>query len=170
LRGYINFSRCGKILRETPENNLYIKEGFFKMNENTKRIMTVTGAVLTALAIALSMLAFLTVTARAATGTGMPAMTDIIPDKDGTSALTLPEGGNADSDDVLTPDDTTRAPVTLVPESSARPATSSAPAVTGTDTGMLEEEGGGMLGAVIAVIAVVAIILVVIALIPRKKK
>ena len=139
------------------------------MNENTKRFLTVSGAVMTALAIALSMLAFFTVATRAATGTGMPAVSDIIPGADGTSALTLPEGGNVDTDDVLTPDDTTRTPVTLLPESSARPSSTSAPAVSGTDTGMAEEDGGGMLGAVIAVIVVVAIILVVIALIPRKK-
>ena len=60
------------------------------MNANSKRILTVAGAVMTALAIALSMLAFLTVTTRAATGTGMPAMTDIIPDADGTSSLPFP--------------------------------------------------------------------------------
>ena len=144
------------------------------MNANSKRILTVAGAVMTALAIALSMLAFLTVTTRAATGTGMPAMTDIIPDADGTSALTLPEAGNVDTDDVVTPDDSTRTPVTILPEPTTRPAVTSSPASTsapdGTDTGMLEEEGGSILGAVIAVIVVVAVILVVIALMPRKKK
>ena len=146
------------------------------MKENSKRIMTVSGAVMTALAIALSMLAFLTVTTRAATGTGMPAMTDIIPDKDGTSALTLPEAGNVDTNDVVTPNDTTRSPMTILPEPTSRPsvtsspALTSAPAGTATDTGMIEEEGGSILGAVIAVIVVVAIILVVIALIPRKKR
>ena len=143
------------------------------MKENSRRIMTVSGAVMTALAIALSMLAFLTVTTRAATGTGMPAISDIIPGEDGTSALTLPEAGNVDTNDVVTPNDTTRTPMTLLPEPTARPSVTNSPAVTsspaGTDTGMAEEDGGSMLGAVIAVIVVVAIILVVIALIPRKK-
>ena len=147
------------------------------MKENSKRIMTVSGAVMTALAIALSMLAFLTLTTRAVTGTGMPAMSDIIPGEDGTSVIPFPESGNVDSDDVVTPDDSTRSPMTVLPESSARPsvtntpgATSSAPDGTGADTGMMEEDGGSILGAVIAVIVVVAIILVVIALIPRKKR
>ena len=146
------------------------------MNANSKRILTVAGAVMTALAIALSMLAFLTVTTRAATGTGMPAMTDIIPAADGTSSLPFPEAGNVDTDDVVTPDDSTRTPVTILPEPTTRPAatssptSTSAPDGTGTDTGMLEEEGGSILGAVIAVIVVVAVILVVIALMPRKKR
>ena len=138
------------------------------MKENSKRIMTVSGAIITALAIALSMLAFLTVTIGAATGTGMPAMSDVIPGEDGTSALTLPEGGDVDTNDVITPDDTSRAPVTLLPEPTTRPGTTTAPG--GTDTGMMEEDGGSILGAVIAVIVVAAIILVVIALMPRKKK
>lgn len=144
------------------------------MKENSKRIMTVSGAMMTALAIALSMLAFITVTTRAATGTGMPAMSDIIPGEDGTSALTLPEAGNVDTNDVVTPNDTTRTPMTLLPEPTSRPSVTNSPDVTsspsGTDTDMTEEDGGSILGAVIAVIVVVAIILVVIALIPRKKK
>ena len=145
------------------------------MKENYKRIMTVSGALMTALAIALSMLAFLTVTARAATGTGMPSMSEIIPGEDGTSALTLPEGGNVDTNDVVTPNDTTRTPMTILPEPTSRPSVTNTPgavssAPDGTDTGMAEDDGGGILGAVIAVIVVVAIILVVIALIPRKKK
>ena len=116
------------------------------------------------------MLAFLTVTSRAATGTGMPAMTDLIPGEDGTSALPFPEAGNVDTDDVVTPNDSTRTPVTILPETSARPATTSTPDATGTDSGMTEDEGGSVLGAVIAVIVVVAVILVVIALMPRKKR
>ena len=146
------------------------------MKENSGRIMTITGALMTALAIALSMLAFVAVTTRAATGTGMPAMSDLIPDADGTSALTLPEAGDVDTNDVVTPNDTTRTPMTVLPEPTTRPAVTSTPAVTsapdgtGTDTGMMEEEGGSILGAVIAVIVVVAVILVVIALMPRKKR
>ncbi len=144
------------------------------MKERTKRFITVSGSVLTALSIALAHLAFVTVTSLAATDTGMPAMSDIIPDENGTSALPLPEGGNVDSD-VLTPDDSTRTPVTTDRSATTtRPATTTArPSTTtspdGTDTGMLEEEGGSIMGAIIAVIVVVAIILVVIALIPRKK-
>ena len=140
------------------------------MKENSGRIMTITGALMTALAIALSMLAFVAVTTRAATGTGMPAMTDLIPGEDGTSALPFPEAGNVDTDDVVTPNDSTRTPVTILPETSARPATTSTPDATGTDSGMTEDEGGSVLGAVIAVIVVVAVILVVIALMPRKRK
>jgi hypothetical protein len=146
------------------------------MKERTKRLLTVGGSVLTALSIALSLLAFVTVTSFAATDTGMPAMSDIIPDENGTSAISLPEAGNVDSD-VMTPDDSTRTPVVTseAPATTTRPATTTArPSTTtspdGTDTGMLEEEGGSILGAIIAVIVVVAIILVVIALIPRKKR
>ena len=147
------------------------------MKERTKRFITVSGSVLTALSIALALLAFVTVTSLAATDTGMPSMSDIIPGEDGTSALPLPEGGNVDSD-VLTPDDSTRTPtpsMTSETPTTTRPATTTTrPSTTtspdGTDTGMLEEEGGSILGAIIAVIVVVAIILVVIALIPRKKR
>ena len=144
------------------------------MKERTKRILTVSGSWLTAVSIALALLAFVTVTAVAATDTGMPAMSDIIPDENGTSAITLPNGGNVDSD-VLMPDDSTRAPVTTEPATTTRPATTTArPSTTtapnSTDTGMLEEEGGSILGAIIAVIVVVAVILVVIALLPRKKR
>ena len=147
------------------------------MKERTKRFITVSGSVLTALSIALALLAFVTVTSLAATDTGMPSMSDIIPDENGTSAISLPEGGNVDSD-VLTPDDSTRTPtpsMTSETPTTTRPATTTArPSTTtspdGTDTGMLEEEGGSILGAIIAVIVVVAIILVVIALIPRKKR
>ena len=145
------------------------------MTERTKRLCAVCGSALTALSIALSLLAFVSIGVFAATDTGAPMMTDIIPDENGTSALPLPEAGNVDSD-VMTPDDTTRAPALTseTPSTTARPATTTArPSTTtspeGTDTGMLEEEGGGMLGAIIAVIVVVAIILVVIALMPRKK-
>ena len=131
--------------------------------------------MITVLSMALAMLAFVTVTSFAETGTGMPAMSDVIPGEDGTSAISLPEAGNVDSD-VLTPDDSTRipavtseAPMTTRPATTtARPSTATSP--DGTDTGMLEEEGGSILGAIIAVIVVVAIILVVIALIPRKKR
>lgn len=144
------------------------------MKERTKRFFAVSGSVLTALSMALALLAFVTVTSLAATDTGMPSMSDIIPGEDGTSAISLPEGGNVDSD-VLTPDDSTRtpsmtseAPTTTRPATTARPSTTTSP--DGTDTGMLEEEGGSILGAIIAVIVVVAIILVVIALIPRKKR
>ncbi len=150
------------------------------MNEHSKRILTVAGTLMTAIAIALSMLAFVAINAYAATGTGMPSMSDIIPGEDGTSVLPLPEGGNVDSDDVLTPDDTTRTPMTILPEPTSRPDVTSAPGATnspgatntgdGTDSGMTEDDGGGIMGAIIAVIVVVAIILVVIALIPRKKK
>ena len=146
------------------------------MKERTKRICAVCGSALTALSIALSLLAFVAIGAYASTDTGAPMMSDIIPDENGTSALPLPEGGNVDSD-VLTPDDSTRTPtVTSEAPTTTRPATTTArPSTTtspdGTDTGMLEdEEGGGVLGAIIAVIVVVAIILVVIALIPRKNK
>ncbi len=146
------------------------------MKERTKRLITVGGSVLTALSIALSLLAFVTVTSFAETGTGMPSMSDIIPDENGTSAISLPEGGNVDSD-VLTPDDSSRTPsmTSETPTTTARPATTTSPSASttspdGTDTGMLEEEGGSILGAIIAVIVVVAIILVVIALIPRKKR
>lgn len=151
------------------------------MRENKQRLLTVSGAVFTALSIALSLLAFVAINVGAATGTEMPSVSDIIPGEDGTSALTLPEGGNVDSEDALTPDDTTRTPAaTVLPDSTARPNVTNAPGSTdspsgtstpdGTDTGMLEEEGGGIMGAIIAVIVVVAIILVVIALIPRKKR
>ena len=146
-----------------------------QMKERTKRFITVSGSVLTALSIALALLAFVTVTSLAATDTGMPSMSDIIPGEDGTSAISLPEGGNVDSD-VLTPDDSTRTPsMTNETPTTTRPATTTArPSTTtspdGTETGMLEEEGGSILGAIIAVIVVVAIILVVIALIPRKKR
>ena len=147
------------------------------MKENSKRIMTVSGAIMTALAIALSLLAFLTVTTRAATGTGMPAMSDVIPGEDGTSALPLPEAGNVDTDDVVTPNDTTRTPTvtTSTPNAGSTPSgttagTPGAASGDGTDTGMAEEDGGSILGAVIAVIVVVAIILAVIALMPRKKR
>ena len=146
------------------------------MKEKTKRICTVGGSVLTALSIALSLLAFVAIGVFAATDTGMPMMTDIIPDENGTSALPLPDGGNVDSD-VLTPNDSSRAPsmTSETPAQTTRPATTTArPSTTttpdGTDTGMVDgEEGGGILGAIIAVIVVVAIILVVIALIPRKR-
>ncbi len=146
------------------------------MKEKTKRICTIGASVLTALSIALSLLAFVAIGVFAATDTGMPMMTDIIPGENGTSALPLPDGGNVDSD-VLTPDDSTRTPsmTNETPTTTARPATTTArPATTtspdGTDTGMIDgEEGGGILGAIIAVIVVVAIILVVIALIPRKR-
>lgn len=151
------------------------------MRENNQRLLTVSGAVFTALAIALSLLAFVALNVGAATGTGMPAVSDIIPGEDGTSALTLPEGGNVDTNDVLTPDDTTRTPAaTVLPDLTTRPNVTGVPGATnsptgttaldGTDTGMLEEDGGGIMGAIIAVIVVVAIILVVIALIPRKKR
>lgn len=144
------------------------------MNERSGRILTVAGALVTAVSIALSMLAFVAINAYAATGTGMPAMSDIIPDENETSALPLPEGGNVDTNDVVTPNDTTRTPMTLLPEPTSRPSVTNSPSVTstpdGTDTGMMEDDGGGILGAIIAVIVVVAIILVVIALIPRKKR
>ena len=146
------------------------------MKERTKRLFAVGGSVLTALSIALSLLAFVAIGVFAATDTGMPGMSDIIPGEDGTSALTLPEDGNVDSD-VLTPDDSSRTPsmTSETPTTTTRPATTTArPATTtspdGTDTGMADgEEGGGILGAIIAGIVVVAIRLVVIALIPRKK-
>ena len=146
------------------------------MKERTQKFCAVCGSVLTALSIALSLLAFVAIGVFAATDTGVPMMSDIIPDENGTSALPLPEGGNVDSD-VLTPDDSTRTPsmTNETPTTTTRPATTTArPATTtspdGTDTGMVDgEEGGGILGAIIAVIVVVAIILVVIALIPRKK-
>ena len=145
------------------------------MTERTKRLCAVCGSVLSALSIALALLAFVSIGVFAETDTGMPAVSDVIPDENGTSVLPLPEDGNVDSD-VLTPDDTTLSPALTseTPSTTARPATTTArPSTTtspnGTDTGMLEEEGGGMLGAIIAVIVVVAIILVVIALIPRKK-
>ena len=132
-------------------------------------MLTVGGAMLTVLAIALSLLSFAVVNIGAATT--MPSVSDMIPGEDGTSALTLPEGGNVDTNDVLTPDDTTRTPTSTVrPEVTSRPGTTTAPDGTGTDTGMLEEDGDGILGAIIAVIVVVAIILVVIALLPRKKR
>ena len=155
-----------------PKTKVYIKEGFFTMNENCKRILTIAGAVMTALSIALSMLAFLSLSVYAETGTGMPAISDIIPGEDGTSMIPFPESGNVDSDDVVTPDDSTRSPVTVPESTTSRPGsanTGTADTADGTDTGMADEEGGGVLGAIIAVIAVVAIILVVIALIPRKK-
>ena len=145
------------------------------MKKNAKRIVAVSGALVTALSIALSLLAFVTVTTLAVTDTAMPAMSDIIPDENGTSAIPLPEAGNVDSD-VMTPDDNTRAPVTTdAPATTTKPSTTTArPSTTtapgGTDTGMLEEEGGSILGAIIAVIVVVAVILVVIALLPRKKR
>ncbi len=146
------------------------------MKERTKRFCTVGGSVLTALSIALSLLAFISIGVFAATDTGTPMMSDIIPDESGTSALPLPEGGNVDSD-VLTPDDSSRTPsMTSETPTTTRPATTTArPSATtspdGTDTGMADgEEGGGILGAIIAVIVVVAIILVVIALIPRKNR
>ncbi len=145
------------------------------MKERTQRFCAVCGSVLTALSIALSLLAFVAIGVFAATDTGTPMMSDIIPGENGTSALPLPEGGNVDSD-VLTPDDSTRTPsMTNETPTTTRPATTTArPSTTtspdGTDTGMVDgEEGGGILGAIIAVIVVVAIILVVIALIPRKK-
>ena len=145
------------------------------MKERTKRFCAVCGSALTALSVALSLLAFVAIGVFAATDTGSPVMSDVVPDENGTSALPLPEGGNVDSD-VLTPDDSTRTPsMTSEGPTTTRPATTTArPSATtapdGTDTGMLdEEEGGGILGAIIAVIVVVAIILVVIALIPRKK-
>ena len=145
------------------------------MKERTKRFITVSGSMITALSMALALLAFVTISSLAATDTGMPSMSDIIPGEDGTSAISLPEGGNVDSD-VLTPDDSTRTPsMTNETPTTTRPATTTArPSTTtspdGTDTGMLEEEGSSILGAIIAVIVVVAIILVVIALIPRKKR
>ena len=145
------------------------------MKERTQRIVTVCSSVMTAISISLSLLAFIAIGVFAATDTGMPSMSDIIPGEDGTSAISLPEGGNVDSD-VLTPDDSTRTPsITSETPTTTRPATTTArPSTTtspdGTDTGMLEEEGGSILGAIIAVIVVVAIILVVIALIPRKKR
>ena len=145
------------------------------MKERTKRLCAVGGSVLTALSLALSLLAFVSIGVYAATGTGSPSMSDVIPDENGTSVLPLPEGGNVDSD-VLTPDDSTLLPevTSQTPEVTTRPATTTArPSTTtspdGTDTGMIEEEGGGMLGAIIAVIVVVAVILAVIALIPRKR-
>ena len=138
------------------------------MTERSKRLCAVFGSVLSALSIALALLAFVSIGAFAATDTVMPAASDVIPDENGTSVLPLPEDGNVDSD-TMVPGDTTRAPALTSdsPVTTARPATTTSPA--GTDTGMLEEEGGGMLGAIIAVIVVVAIILVVIALIPRKR-
>ena len=145
------------------------------MKERTKRLCAVGGSVIAVLSLALSLLAFVAIGVYAATGTGMPAMSDVIPDENGTSVLPLPEGGNVDSD-VLTPDDSTLVPevTSQTPAVTTRPATTTArPSTTtapdGTDTGMLEEEGGGMLGAIIAVIVVVAVILAVIALIPRKR-
>ena len=146
------------------------------MKERTKRLFAVSGSLLTALSIALSLLAFVGISVFAATDTGNPMMSDIIPDENGTSALPLPEGGNVDSD-VLTPDDSTRTPsMTSETPTTTRPATTTArPSTTtspdGTETGMIDDgEGGGILGAIIAVIVVVAIILVVIALIPRRKR
>ena len=145
------------------------------MTERTKRLCAICGSALTALSIALALLAFVSIGVFAATDTVMPAASDIIPDENGTSVLPLPEGGNVDSD-VLTPGDTTLSPslTSETPSTTARPATTTEKTSTttspdGTDTGMLEEEGGGMLGAIIAVIVVVAIILVVIALMPRKR-
>ena len=146
------------------------------MKERTKRIIAVCGSALTALSLSLSLLALVAIGVFAATDTVMPAMSDVIPDENGTSVIPLPEGGNVDSD-VLTPDDSTLTPAATTSPSATttRPAATTArPSATtspdGTDTGMLEEEGGGILGAIIAVIVVVAIILVVIALIPRKKQ
>ena len=138
------------------------------MTERTKRLCAVCGSVLSALSIALALLAFVSIGVFAETDTGMPAVSDVIPDENGTSVLPLPEDGNVDSDTMM-PGDTTLSPALTsdLPVTTARPDTTTSPA--GTDTGMLEEEGGGMLGAIIAVIVVVAIILVVIALIPRKK-
>ena len=138
------------------------------MTERTKRLCAVCGSVLSALSIALALLAFVSIGVFAETDTGMPAVSDVIPDENGTSVLPLPEDGNVDSDTMI-PGDTTLSPALTsdLPVTTARPDTTTSPA--GTDTGMLEEEGGGMLGAIIAVIVVVAIILVVIALIPRKK-
>ena len=138
------------------------------MTERTKRLCAVCGSVLSALSIALALLAFVSIGVFAETDTGMPAVSDVIPDENGTSVLPLPEDGNVDSDTMI-PGDTTLSPALTsdLPVTTARPDTTTSP--TGTDTEMLEEEGGGMLGAIIAVIVVVAIILVVIALIPRKK-
>ena len=138
------------------------------MTERTKRLCAVCGSVLSALSIALALLAFVSIGVFAETDTGMPAVSDVIPDENGTSVLPLPEDGNVDSDTMM-PGDTTLSPALTsdLPVTTARPDTTTSPA--GTDTGMLEEEGGGMLGAIIAVIVVVAIILVVIALIPRKR-
>ena len=137
------------------------------MKENTKRIMTVSGAVLTALAIALSLLALLSVPARAATGSAVPGLTDVIPGD--TPTLTLP-----DTDDVLTPDDTTGTPATRLPDATSRPSATTSPALTtapgGTDTAPIADDGGSIVGAVIAVVVVAAVILAVIALMPRKKR
>ena len=138
------------------------------MTERTKRLCAVCGSVLSALSIALALLAFVSIGVFAETDTGMPAVSDVIPDENGTSVLPLPEDGNVDSDTMMLGDTTLSPALTSdLPVTTARPDTTTSPA--GTDTGMLEEEGGGMLGAIIAVIVVVAIILVVIALIPRKK-
>jgi hypothetical protein len=136
------------------------------MKETTKRLLTVGGAVVTVLALALSLLSFAVISA-GATGS-MPPAGGIIPGESGTSSLTLPEGGNVDTNDALTPDDSTLAPaVTSAPGSSARPDSTSSPV---SDTSIVEDDGNGVLGAIIAVVVVVAIILVVIALIPRKKR
>lgn len=119
-----------------------------------RRIMTVGGCIITAAAIALALLAFVAVNVSAATGTAVAPESDLIPD---ASDVTLPNNiTSGDTNDVLTPDDTTRAP-----------ASTSAPDTTGD---MAEDTGNGVLGAIIAIIVVVAIILVVIALIPKKKK
>ena len=96
------------------------------MKERTKRFITVSGSMITALSMALALLAFVTISSLAATDTGMPSMSDIIPGEDGTSAISLPEGGNVDSD-VLTPDDSTRTPsMTNETPTTTRPATTTA--------------------------------------------
>ncbi|MGM9641760.1 MAG: hypothetical protein ACI3XI_00990 [Eubacteriales bacterium] len=132
------------------------------MTEIKRRIMTVGGCIVTAAAIALALLAFVAVNVSAVTGTAVPPASDLIPDGSdvtlpGMGDTTLPDNiTGGDTNDVLTPDDTTRAP-----------ASTSTPDTTGD---MAEDAGNGILGAVIAVIVVVAIILVVIALIPKKKQ
>ncbi len=135
------------------------------MTDTKKRILTVGGTLITAAAIALSLLAFVAVNAHAATGTAMPSVSDIVPD--GSMPLpgdvSLPNNITSDgTDDVMSPDSTTRAPAVTT-----RPAGTEGTDTTSPVTG---DEGSGILGAVIAVIVVVAIILVVIALIPKKAR
>ena len=69
------------------------------MTERTKRLCAVFGSVLSALSIALALLAFVSIGAFAATDTGMPAASDIIPDENGTSVLPLPENGNRSNEE-----------------------------------------------------------------------
>ncbi len=137
------------------------------MNEVKRRILTVGGTLITAAAIALSMLAFVAFNVNAATGTAMPSVSDLLPD----GSMPMPGDGtlpnnitSENTDDVLTPDSTTRSPAATT----SRPAGTAGP--SDSTSAVTDDEGGGILGAVIAVIVVVAIILVVIALIPKKAR